>query len=89
MGILPHQLPMDWPAALSGVQYYGGRADLDQLIADPAADITEVVKLVERMCDREAAASTYYREHPELLEGWHPWLEFVRSGSAAYLGWQA
>lgn len=69
-------------------RYYAGGSHLDQLVADPTADIHEVVREVERLCDRELHASKYYREHPELLRGWHPWMKFVDSGDAAHLGWE-
>lgn len=68
-------------------RYYANDGTLDRLIADPEADIHDVVREVERLCRREEGASQYYREHPELLRGWHPWLDFVKTGQAAYLGW--
>ena len=68
-------------------RHYAADGTLDRLIADPASDIHDVVTEVERLCDREAHASQYYRDHPELLGNWHPWLEFVKTGEAAYLGW--
>jgi hypothetical protein len=70
------------------LRYYAGATDLDRLVADPAADIRDVVQEVERLCNREAHAAQYYRDHPELLGHWHPWLEFVKTGNAAHLGWE-
>lgn len=70
-------------------RHYVGRGDLDRLIADPAVDIHDVVREVERVCDREAGASAYYRDNPDLLYPNHPWMRFVATGEAAYLGWEA
>lgn len=72
-----------WPR-----RFYAGDGTLNRLIADPMGDIHEVVREVERLCRREAHAAQYYRDHPELLGHWHPWLEFVATGEAAYLGWE-
>lgn len=36
---------------------------LDRLIADPAADIREVVDEVERLCEHETRAAEYYKEN--------------------------
>lgn len=70
-------------------RYYATDDTLDRLVADPNADIADVVREVERLCRREEGASQYYREHPDLLGNWHPWLEFVKTGEAAYLGWSS
>lgn len=86
---LPPPASLDPPSPYQSWRYYGGSGDLDRLIADPSVDIHDVVREVERLCRGEAHASTYYREHPELLGNWHPWLEFVKTGHAAYLGWEA
>lgn len=72
-----------WPR-----RFYAGDGTLNRLIADPMGDIHEVVREVERLCRREAYAAQYYRDHPELLGHWHPWLAFVSTGEAAYLGWE-
>jgi hypothetical protein len=68
-------------------QYYAGGSGLAELIADPSVDIHEVVREVERLCDREAHASKYYRENPHLQYAGHPWMKFVASGAATHLGW--
>jgi hypothetical protein len=68
-------------------RYYAGAWDLDRLIADPSVDISLVVCEVERLCRREAGASKYYEDNPTLLFPDHPWIAFVASGEAAYLGW--
>ena len=68
-------------------EYYNGRSRLDDLIADPTVDIRDVVREVERLCDREAQASNYYRDNPDLQYPAHPWIRFVASGQAAHLGW--
>lgn len=70
-------------------RYYAGRGSLDTLIADFSVDISDVVREVEWLCNREAQAATYYREHPELQYRGHPWLAFVDTGEAAYLGWDS
>jgi len=70
-------------------RFYANDGTLDRLIDDPMGDIHDVVREVERLCDREAGASEYYRKHPELLYPSHPWMGFVASGQAAYLGWEA
>jgi hypothetical protein len=79
---------LDPPAPYRSWRYYGGSATLDRLIDDPAVDIHDVIREVERLCRGEAHAAAYYRQHPELLGSWHPWLEFVKTGHAAYLGWE-
>lgn len=71
------------------VYYAGGTSTLERLITDTSVDISEVVSEVERLCRREEGASKYYRDHPELLYPSHPWMRFVASGEAAYLGWEA
>lgn len=70
-------------------RYYAGSWTLDRLIADLSVDIHEVVEEVERLCRREEGASKSYREHPELLYPSHPWMRFVASGGASYLGWES
>lgn len=67
--------------------YYASRERLDRLIADPHADISEVVAEVDLLCRREAGAAQYYRAQPDLLYSGHPWLAFVAAGHAEYLGW--
>lgn len=75
--------------AVEPVHYYVGRGALDRLIADPGADVSEIIKQVEWLCDREAHASEYYRENPHLQYKGHPWMQFVASGGAIHLGWPA
>lgn len=43
---------------------------------------------VERLCRSEAGASESYRKQPDLLYDGHPWMQFVATGEAAYLGWE-
>lgn len=71
-----------------GTQYYEGRGRLDRLIADPAVSIHDVVREVERLCDRDQHAAKYYRDNPDLNYVGHPWMQFVAAGHAAYLGWE-
>jgi hypothetical protein len=70
-------------------RYYAGGSRLRELVTDPSADINEVVREAERLCNREFHAAEYYRKHPELLYPAHPWMKFVATGEAAYLGWDA
>lgn len=67
--------------------YAYGIEDLTRMIDDVYSPIEDVIKEVERLCRREAQASTYYRAHPKLLFPGHPWLAFVAAGGAEYLGW--
>lgn len=87
---VPRTTPVRVPAAEpeSGTRYYAGGGDLDRLIADPAASIHDVIREVENLCDREFHASKYYRDNPHLQYAGHPWMKFVASGNAAYLGWE-
>lgn len=70
-------------------RFYASDGDLDRMIDDITVDIRDVVAEVERLCRREAGASEYYRANPHLQYPGHPWLEFVKTGQAAYLGWEA
>lgn len=60
---------------------------LTALINDVTVPIEDVIREVERLCTREAHAAQYYRDNPHLVFRGHPWLRFVASGGAEYLGW--
>lgn len=87
-GYEPPSASLDPPTPTWPRRFYADDATLNRLINDPTGDIHEVVREVERLCSREAGASESYRKQPDLLYPSHPWMQFVATGEAAYLGWE-
>lgn len=80
--------PVEQPKAEFGAihTYYGGH-EITKAVEDIWSPIETVIEAVEHQMMREARASKSYREDATLIYEGHPWMAFVRSGGAEYLGW--
>lgn len=89
-GHAPKQLPPPShppvpPAPLH--HYYGGH-EITKAVEDVFAPIATVITAVEKQCEKEWRASqSYMRDRHRLLYPSHPWMTYVRTGSAEWLGW--
>jgi len=75
------------PITHDSVHHYYGGHEITKAVEDVWSPIETVIAAAEHQIRREVAASKSYRNDPSLVYAGHPWMEFVRSGGAEYLGW--